>query len=59
MTFKNLELGDVDTAEEECEHEPDWQSVRPVPELPGVVDVWCSKCGLSGSITLNKEDILW
>lgn len=42
-----------------CNHIPDWKSVFPADGAPGIVDVWCTQCGLSGSIPLALEDIQW
>ncbi len=43
----------------DCEHEPDFETVQPVREMPGVVDISCRKCGLSGSSTIDPADIQW
>lgn len=40
-------------------HKPDWGTVRHVPEMPGVVDIWCSVCGQSGSFSVLEGDINW
>ena len=45
-----------------CHHDPDYTTTRE-SELAGVNDVWCRKCGISGSYHVAgaklPDDILW
>jgi hypothetical protein len=46
-------------SKKKCKHkEVDWSSVRPADGAPGIVDVWC-KCGQSGSVRIDPEEIQW
>jgi hypothetical protein len=45
--------------EHECEHQIDWSTLAPADGADGIVDVWCSECGVSGSVRINPEDIQW
>lgn len=40
-------------------HKPDIQTVRPVEGSADCVDVWCSACGMSGSLAVNLSDLSW
>jgi hypothetical protein len=42
-----------------CKHEPDWSTARPAEGADGTVDVWCPKCGLSGSFAVDPSDVNW
>jgi hypothetical protein len=40
------------------EHVPDWTTKAPADGMPELIDVWCSKCGRSGSAPHNRLDEL-
>lgn len=40
-------------------HKPDFSTARPVEDLPGVIDVTCGACGLSGSVVVRPEDVVF
>lgn len=42
-----------------CNHEPDFECMRPADGAPGVLDVPCLKCGILGSVRVPCEDIQW
>lgn len=42
-----------------CVHEPDWVSMKPSPDSEAVVDVWCRKCGQSGSTRVTVKEVQW
>jgi hypothetical protein len=42
-----------------CKHEPEWDTVTPVADMDGVMDVFCKKCGTSGSFRVKAEEIMW
>ena len=44
---------------DECDHEPDWSTLAPADDSPGIVDVGCRKCGQSGAVGLDPEAIDW
>jgi len=51
-----------DEDEDDCpdgKHEPDLSSIQASGDAPGVVDIWCGKCGRCGSVLLNPDDIQW
>ena len=51
---------EVEVDEHDCAHEPDWTTVqRADGAAPGIVDVWCKHCGVSGSTIIESTDINW
>jgi hypothetical protein len=46
-----------------CEsgHSPDWDTCRVADTQPGstILDFWCSRCGISGSVSVHTNDINW
>lgn len=48
-----------------CQHDPDPRTIQPADgtgrgkDVDFIVDVTCRKCGISGSVRLNPEDIDW
>ena len=40
-----------------CQHEPDPTSIRPADAMEWVVDIWCRKCGVSGSMRIDPKDV--
>lgn len=46
-------------ADDTCAHEPDWTTIQPADGAPGIVDVNCRLCGISGSTRVAKDDIDW
>lgn len=46
-----------------CEsgHSPDWDTCRVADTQPGstILDFWCSRCGISGSVRVHTNDINW
>jgi len=54
----NLFNEDVEIDEEpKCEHEPDWTTVQWATD--NIVDVYCTKCGCSGSFATEASDVMW
>jgi hypothetical protein len=51
---------DCDTLDE-CDHDPDASSIRPADGRHQniIVDIWCKKCGQSGSVIIDPNDIQW
>ncbi|MDA4132205.1 MAG: hypothetical protein OK454_03655 [Thaumarchaeota archaeon] len=45
--------------DEECEHEADGMSLKQADGTEFTVDIWCKKCGSSGSVAIDIEDIDW
>jgi hypothetical protein len=45
--------------EKTCNHEPSWATVTEADGVPGVFDVCCSKCGLSGAFRVTEEQVDW
>lgn len=54
---------DAFVPEEHCSHELDpavAESAGADGDGPGIIiDVWCKKCGLSGSLVVEPKDVLW
>lgn len=46
-----------------CEsgHAPDWDTCRVADTQPAstVLDFWCSRCGVTGSVSVYTDDINW
>lgn len=46
-----------------CEsgHSPDWDTCRVADTQPysTILDFWCSRCGISGSVSVHTDDINW
>jgi hypothetical protein len=42
-----------------CDHEPDFSSVRYADGTGNILDVYCSKCGDSGSFVVTPEEVDW
>lgn len=42
-----------------CEHEIDITTVRHADGTDDIIDVWCKKCGKSGSFALEASDVMW
>lgn len=40
-------------------HEIDWSTARPADGAPGIMDVWCSRCGESGSVRVDPDEVNW
>ena len=41
------------------DHTLDWSTARPADGAPGVMDIWCSVCGESGSFRVDADDVNW
>lgn len=50
-------------ASSSCQHSIDWSSLRYADgtstPCEGIADVWCKKCGKSGSVMIDAQDINW